>query len=156
MFSKDVIRLIAKKCDLKTQIKCRLLNKYWYSALNDVYLPSIECNLNDYFEYNEFFHPEEEFNYVEKDLKVNSFEINDVSKIYMENVSVNWETWGSLLGKTNNLYFYFEDSGGGTPGCCEWQKRELIFSKKLINLIRFGLTESDRKQLLKRYNKIKQ
>ena len=149
MFPKDVIRLIVKKCDLKTQVRCRLLNKYWYSDLDDVYFPTVEINIENY-DTDEEFHPDEEFDCVENDLDVNSFDIKNVQEIYIENINNRWECQGSLLGKINNIYFYLEDSGGGTPGCCEWQKRYIIFSRKLINLIRFGLNDNVRKELLKR------
>ena len=145
---KDVIRLIAKKCDLKTQVRCRLLNKYWYSALDDIYLSPLKFVIADFDEItgNETIYGIYDVNqdeYYEYDvetkiecldnLSINSFEITDIKEIYFCVFTGHHQYF---LGKTKDSYFLLDEEFSPS-----WTDRYLYFSNSLTKLVKSEMTK---------------
>ena len=149
MFPNDIIRLIAKKCDLKTQVRCRLLNKRWYSALDDVYLTPIEIEIYDVETENYSYDIETEIERLDKNLNIDSFGLTDIKEVYFQD-SPGYNQY--ILGKTKDLYFFLDEEFAATPDYYAWAKREVYFSKSLTKLIKFGMTQYSRRRFLKNQN----
>jgi len=148
MFPKDVIRLIAKKCDLKTQVRCRLLNKYWYSALDDIYLSPLKFVIADFDEitvnetiYGIYDVNQDEYKYdieteiecLDKNLVINSFEITDIKEIYYKD-SPGYNQY--ILGKTKDSYFFLDEDYSPTPSYSAWSNRNVYFFEFIDKIIK--------------------